>query len=403
MSYLKKIRGPGKKRILFGFSVVILLIFSAWIGPHLTSYKVDYMDSAHIMEPPSLPFFRSFLVTQKGLQNLGKNSGQGPVSSHTQSSHSPVRSTKSTQVKQSNEYSNELPEQLPNNPSTSSSINSENTLNEDDPYAFLESHSSPTAAPTKQTSTSASADSQTSILNSFLAWTKFFQVSHKHYFGTDKDGRDILVLLLAGAKTCLIPGLLVCFIALIIGVPLGIWSGYTGGKFAEVCNFFASTLLSFPQMILILIFICALEPNLYLIMGVLGLTISPRVFGVFKNKTELLKNTGFILAAHEAGLSKFRILFLHIFWYQCRTLLVIQFSLIMAESILVETTLSYLQFGTKPPDVSWGSIIEGSRMAFFSEYYWITFFPSLAITLSILGFYYLGDGLNARQRARENN
>jgi peptide/nickel transport system permease protein len=79
----------------------------------------------------------------------------------------------------------------------------------------------------------------------------------------------------------------------------------------------------------------------------------------------------------------------------------IQFSLIMAESILVETTLSYLQFGTKPPEVSWGNIIEGSQMAFFSGFYWITFFPATAIILAILGFFYLGDGLNARLAYRE--
>ena len=81
--------------------------------------------------------------------------------------------------------------------------------------------------------------------------------------------------------------------------------------------------------------------------------------------------------------------------------LFIQFSLIMAESILVETTLSYLQFGTKPPEVSWGNIIEGSRLTFFSGQYWITFFPAAAIILAILGFFYLGDGLNARQEHRE--
>jgi peptide/nickel transport system permease protein len=79
----------------------------------------------------------------------------------------------------------------------------------------------------------------------------------------------------------------------------------------------------------------------------------------------------------------------------------IQFSLIMAESILTETTLSYLQFGTRPPDVSWGNIIEGSRMTFFSGMYWITFFPAVAIILAILGFFYLGDGLNARLSYRE--
>ena len=110
---------------------------------------------------------------------------------------------------------------------------------------------------------------------------------------------------------------------------------------------------------------------------------------------------GFILAAKEGGLSDFRILTRHLFWYQNRAVFFIQFSLIMAESILTETTLSYLQFGTKPPDVSWGNIIEGSRLTFFSGNYWITFFPAAAIILAILGFFYLGDGMNARLSYRE--
>jgi peptide/nickel transport system permease protein len=115
----------------------------------------------------------------------------------------------------------------------------------------------------------------------------------------------------------------------------------------------------------------------------------------------LLANQGFILAAKEGGLSDWRILTRHLFWYQNRQVFSIQFSLIMAESVLTETTLSYLQFGTKPPEVSWGNIIEGSQMTFFSGYYWITFFPALAIILAILGFFYVGDGMNARLTFKE--
>ena len=132
-----------------------------------------------------------------------------------------------------------------------------------------------------------------------------------------------------------------------------------------------------------------------------GASLIPRVSELIATRVRTLSRMGFILAAKEGGLSDFRILTRHLLWYQNRAVVIIQFSLIMAESILTETTLSYLQFGTKPPEVSWGNIIEGSRLTFFSGQYWITFFPAAAIILAILGFFYLGDGLNARQEHRE--
>jgi peptide/nickel transport system permease protein len=211
----------------------------------------------------------------------------------------------------------------------------------------------------------------------------------------------MLALLIAGARNCFLPGLVTCAFALGLGVPLGLFAGYYGGRVRKIVGTFNSTILSLPRLVLILVVICALEPNVYYTMGVLGATLIPRVSELIATRVRILSNMGFILAAKEAALSDFKILYRHLFWYQNRAVFFIQFSLIMAESILVETTLSYLQFGTKPPEVSWGNIIEGSQMSFFSGFYWITFFPAVAIILAILGFFYLGDGLNARLAWRE--
>ncbi|HLP42167.1 MAG TPA: ABC transporter permease, partial [Fibrobacteria bacterium] len=217
-----------------------------------------------------------------------------------------------------------------------------------------------------------------------------------HYLGTDRNGHDLLALLVAGARTCFIPGLVTCAVALGLGIPLGLLAGYYGGRFSKAVHTLNGIVLSLPRLVLILVVICALEPNVYYTMAVLGVTLIPRVSELIATRVRILSNMGFILAAKEAALSDFKILNRHLFWYQNRAVFFIQFSLIMAESILVETTLSYLQFGTKPPEVSWGNIIEGSQMSFFSGFYWITFFPAAAIILAILGFFYLGDGLNAR-------
>jgi peptide/nickel transport system permease protein len=225
--------------------------------------------------------------------------------------------------------------------------------------------------------------------------------AHGHVLGTDKNGRDMTALLVAGARNCFLPGLVACAVALGVGVWLGLLAGYYDGRWRLFAQVFNGTLLSMPRMVLILVVICALEPNVYLTMAVLGVTLIPRVSELIATRVRALSKMGFILAAKEGGLGDFRILTRHLFWYQNRAVFFVQFSLIMAESILVETTLSYLQFGTRPPEVSWGNIIEGSRLTFFSGQYWITFFPAAAIVLAILGFFYLGDGLNARLAHRE--
>jgi peptide/nickel transport system permease protein len=211
----------------------------------------------------------------------------------------------------------------------------------------------------------------------------------------------MLALLVAGAKTCFLPGLVACAVALGLGIPLGLMAGYSSGRWREAIRGMNGVVLSIPRLVLILVVVCAVEPNVYLTMSILGVTLIPRVSELIATRVRTLSQMGFILAAKEAGLTDANILIRHLFWYQNRAVATIQFSLIMAESILMETTLSYLQFGTKAPEVSWGNIIEGSRMTFFSGQYWITFFPSVCIIAAILGFFYLGDGLNARLAYRE--
>ena len=223
------------------------------------------------------------------------------------------------------------------------------------------------------------------------------EIIHKHWLGTDKEGRDILALLMAGAKTAILSGLLTSLIALGFGIPMGLVAGYYGKWIAALLQGFNGVLLSFPRLVLILVVICVTKPNIYYAMIILGITLIPRVAEMMQTRVRKLSDSGFVLAAREAALSDSNILIKHILWFQCRSLIWVQWTLIMAESILIETTLSYLQFGTKPPDISWGNIIEGSQMTFFSELYWITAFPALCIIVSILGFFFLADGLNARQ------
>ena len=336
------LKQPGGWRILAGGTIVFLLAMATLTGSIWTSYKADDLDLENQLTPPSAPWLKRLMATDEALRMQERNQAGG------RGQHTPAA------------------------PSA-----------DDEDLDFLGGGSEDSAAIAARAAEPPAPKRNT------------------HVLGTDRNGRDLLALLIAGARNCFLPGLVTCAFALGLGVPLGLLAGYYGGNVRKIVGTFNSTILSLPRLVLILVVICALEPNVYYTMGVLGGTLIPRVSELIATRVRILSNMGFILAAKEAALSDFKILYRHLFWYQNRAVFFIQFSLIMAESILVETTLSYLQFGTKPPEVSWGNIIEGSQMSFFSGFYWITFFPAVAIILAILGFFYLGDGLNARLAWKE--
>ncbi len=336
------LKQPGGWRILAGGTLVFLLALATATGSAWTAYQPDEMDLERQLAPPSIDWLKRLMATDAALQAQERQAGDR--------GHGQAAAAGS----------------------------------DDDDLGFLK-------------------DGEGEGEDPAVTPKPVPEVppGKPHLLGTDRNGRDMLALLVAGARNCFLPGLVTCAFALGLGVPLGLLAGYYGGRVRMIVGTFNSTILSLPRLVLILVVICALEPNVYYTMGVLGATLIPRVSELIATRVRILSNMGFILAAKEAALSDFKILYRHLFWYQNRAVFIIQFSLIMAESILVETTLSYLQFGTKPPEVSWGNIIEGSQMSFFSGLYWITFFPAAAIILAILGFFYLGDGLNARLSFRE--
>ncbi len=338
MALRRFLQEPGGWRITLGGSMVLLLLISAIAGPHLTSYAHDEMDLEQILAPPEWRWLRSVLVTERGSELLKARDRAGIPKSGT----------------------DELPD-------------SEGGLDflRMDEDSFSQPVEEPEAKP------------------------------QGHILGTDNNGRDMMALLVAGSRNALLPGLVACLVALGVGLPLGLIAGFYGGLPSALLGGFSGVVLSLPRFVLILVVISALAPNVYYIMAVLGLTLVPRISEHIASRVRSQAGSGFVTAAREGGLDDISILTKHIFWYQNRALLFIHFALVMAESILVETTLSYLQFGTKAPDVSWGNIIEGSRMTFFSGIYWITFFPAAAIVMAILGFFYLGDGLSARMAYRE--
>jgi peptide/nickel transport system permease protein len=215
-----------------------------------------------------------------------------------------------------------------------------------------------------------------------------------HLLGTDFMGRDILSRLIVGIQAYFLPGLLAVFIALFFGAVLGVLAGYRGGRFETAITYFTNLVDSFPRLVLILLVIAAFKPNVYYIMIVVGLTNVPVVTSHIKGKIQFLKQKNFVEAGVSLGLPTGTIIMKHILWYNCRSLLIIQATIGMAEAILMETSLSYLGFGVQEPTPSWGNMVQAGANYFMQGKFWLSTAPALSILFTILGFHLLGDGLN---------
>jgi peptide/nickel transport system permease protein len=220
--------------------------------------------------------------------------------------------------------------------------------------------------------------------------------------GTDFMGRDILSRLIVGIQAYFLPGLLAIFIAVFFGTGLGVFAGYRGEKFDTAVAYFTNLVDSFPRLVLILLVIAAFKPDIYYIMLVVGLTNVPVVASLIKGKILFLKQKNFIEADIALGVPTRIIILKHILWHHCRSLLIIQATLGMAEAILMETSLSYLGFGVQEPTPSWGNMVQSGANYFMQGKFWPSTAPALAILFTILGFHLLGDGLNHILEGKRN-
>lgn len=214
-----------------------------------------------------------------------------------------------------------------------------------------------------------------------------------HLLGTDFLGRDQLTRLILAARSCFVPGLLAVLTALSLGVIAGVTAGYLGGRPAAVVVYLGNLLDSFPRLMLILFIIAALEANIGYIMVVVGLTAAPMVAAIVAGRIRSLMKCNFVESARAMGFPVTVIIFKHLLWYNCRVQLLIQATLILAEAILIETSLSYLGFGVQEPVPSWGNMVQSGAAYLLQGNPWPSTFPALAIMFTILGLHLLGDGL----------
>lgn len=219
----------------------------------------------------------------------------------------------------------------------------------------------------------------------------FAPPSSEFWLGTDRLGRDVFSRLLYGGRVSLWVGFVAVGISSAIGVALGLVSGYFRGWVDEFIMRVVDVMLCFPSFFLILSVIAFLEPSLTNIMIVIGLTSWMGVARLVRAETLSLREREFVDAARLAGCSTARILWRHILPNALAPVL-ISATLGVAGAILVESSLSFLGIGLRPPASSWGNMLQDGKAA-LEIAPWLSIYPGVAILLTVLGYNLLGEGL----------
>jgi peptide/nickel transport system permease protein len=224
--------------------------------------------------------------------------------------------------------------------------------------------------------------------------TRIAPPSAAHWLGTDTFGRDVVSMLLVGARTTLFVGVVAVGLAAVVGTPIGVLAAMGPRWLNEVVMRTNDLVLAFPALLLAIMFGAVFGPSTSTAMVAIGIATIPSFARLARSGTLQVLATEYVLAARVAGRPRTAIAARHVL-PNIAGLLLVQASVSFAIAVLAEAALSFLGFGTRPPTPSWGRMLQEAQQLLYSTPE-LALWPGLAIALAVLGFNLLGDGLRDR-------
>lgn len=212
-----------------------------------------------------------------------------------------------------------------------------------------------------------------------------------HVMGTDDLGRDVMSRVIFGTRTSLLAGVISVGIAVIIGLPVGLVSGYYRGRLDDVLMRVTDAMLSFPFLVLALAIAAVLGTGLGKAMIAIGIVFTPQFIRLARGQVLSEREQNYVEAARGLGADDARIIGRHIL-PNILSPVFVQASLATAAAITAEAALSFLGLGTQPPTPSWGSMLNIAQ-AYLGTAPWMALWPGLAIFVTVLAINLTGDGL----------